>query len=53
MNKYNGQDSRVSVAAAVIAVLISTSSLIGVVGATAPLQTAAKSNVTYNVMPLA
>jgi hypothetical protein len=53
MNKYNGNDSRVSVAAAVIAILISTSSLVGVVNATAPLQSASKATATYSVMPLA
>jgi hypothetical protein len=53
MNKYKGHDSRISVAAAVIAILISTSSAVGVVNATAPLQAAAKASAPYSVLPLA
>lgn len=53
MTKFSTSAVRVNVAAAIAAVVISVSSLLTVVGATTPLQTAARTAPSAVVLPLA
>lgn len=52
-NYANTSNVRLNVAAAIAAVVISVSSLVTVVGATAPLQTAARTSPSAVTLPLA